>query len=83
MIEVHEQTPVYDPCSGVKLSESWVQDGALCLGSSASEETGCRSSIDGVAEGIQLIERNVPSAREDIGGELTPVCGGVKFSVCR
>ena len=83
VIEVHKQTPVHDPCSGMKLSKSWVQDGTLSLGSGASEETGSRSSIDGVAEGIQLIEGNVPSARKDIGGELTPVCGGVKLGVCR
>ena len=56
VIGVHKQTPLREPYSGMKLSESCVQNGVQYLGSGAFEETGGKSSIDGIAEGIQFIE---------------------------
>jgi hypothetical protein len=45
------------------------------------EKTAGGARVNGFAEGVELFKGDIPSAGEDVGGELAPVGGGVQVVV--
>lgn len=83
MVEVDEQGPMDEPRPRVQLSQRGLGDGDgdVGAGSQGGEEGGGLAGVDGVAQGVEFFECDLPFSGEDVAGEFAPVGGGVEIGV--